>query len=317
MINLAVRATALRKPAHRKNSSMSELHSLSIEGHTLVATEHNSNAAGTPIIFIHGILGSIFLQEPVLADVLAGYHWYSLSLPGHYPATLNQSFAPHDLTPEFMGRIMSEAVRQLTGGGPARLLGHSTGGYASLTVAHTAPELVESICLVDAFAFGRWGSPALRPGQLMANLPGIGRAVFTTYTRRTMGKPAIVKLFLRYASHNVQAMRQNPCYEETIRLTLRDSAQLDSASLYPYFHNMPHTNIIEWLRDITLPVTVLHGDCDPIIPPQHGEEMARALPNSRLQWFRQTGHLPYIENVEEFTRFVQAWAAQTPADKDA
>jgi len=292
-------------------------HRIHVDGNTLVATEHNPEAAGTPIIFVHGILANIFAQESVLAEVLADNHWYSLSLPGHYPATVNQSFFPHELTPEFMGHIMSEAIRQLTGGKPARLMGHSTGGYVALTVAHTAPELVEDICLVGGFAVGRWGSPVLRSAQIMANLPFFGRIAFTAYMSLSINKPPLTHLFFRLAAHNQQAMRQNPHYEHEIALAVRDYPKLDLGAIYPYFRVMPHTSIMHWLQDISHSVTILHGDHDPVIPPQHARRMAQALPNRQVHWIAQSGHLPFLENFEVFTRLVRAWVAQTSADSEA
>ena len=276
---------------------------------TLAAVEHNSTAEGTPIIYMHGILNSVYIQESILAEVLADRHWYALSLPGHYPAVLGANFVPDDLTPDFMAETMSAAVRELAGGGPVRLLGHSTGGYAALAIAHTAPELLESVCLVDAFATGRWGSLALRPSQILANVPGVGRALFGAYMRMARGNRLFVSMFHRFITPNARNLRQNPAFVTSIDLAARDSAHLDIPSLFAYFRNMPHTSIMDWLPGIDVPVTILHGDCDPVIPPRHAQEMANALPHADLRWFAGAGHSPFLEQPARFAEEVRAWAA--------
>lgn len=124
-------------------------HRLNIDGHTLMAIENNADAAGTPIIFIHVVLNSIYLQEPIWTEVLAG-------------------------------------------------------------------------------------------------------------------NPLAVKLFHRFVVHNITGMLNSRYCEPSIRLSMRDSVQLDPAFIFAYFRYMPHTNIMGWLRQITLPVTLLHGDHDPV-----------------------------------------------------
>ncbi|MFJ6675477.1 alpha/beta fold hydrolase [Actinosynnema sp. NPDC091369] len=44
------------------------------------------------------------------------------------------------------------------------------------------------------------------------------------------------------------------------------------------------------LGAITAPTLVLHGDADPLLPPGHGEAMAREVPGARLVLLEDTGH---------------------------
>jgi hypothetical protein len=73
-----------------------ELH---IAGHKLVALPLNRDKEGTPAVLFHGVLNSIRYwivgQTPICRD---RFRWYSVSLPGHYPAALPPSDRREELT---------------------------------------------------------------------------------------------------------------------------------------------------------------------------------------------------------------------------
>lgn len=158
-------------------------HTFMIEGHQLVAYGFNTHLSQTPVVLLHGITASAnsWLVGP--PPVLAHYPWYSLSLPGHFPAQFPLGFASADLTPELVARLVSTAVRQLAGGRPAILIGHSTGGFAALAVAATAPELVAGVVCISGFVQGRW--TAVSP-------KACSKAISSSWgkTDGTIGKPS-------------------------------------------------------------------------------------------------------------------------------
>ena len=101
---------------------------LNIHGHTLAALSYNDDIDSIPIVFIHGFTANIAfwarLQVPRVAE---RFHWYSLSLPGHYPALFPEHFRDADLTPELFPRLLLPAIQELVGTQPVILAGHSTG----------------------------------------------------------------------------------------------------------------------------------------------------------------------------------------------
>src|SRR5688572_49075 len=109
---------------------------LSIKGHELSVYEYNADKNNIPLIFIHGITGNIGFWQGAQIALMGQAHWFSLSLPGHYPATLTNDFQLENMTAEMIAEVMIEAISQLTGGKRAILIGHSTGGFAALCVAY-------------------------------------------------------------------------------------------------------------------------------------------------------------------------------------
>jgi pimeloyl-ACP methyl ester carboxylesterase len=67
-----------------------------------------------------------------------------------------------------------------------------------------------------------------------------------------------------------------------------------------------------------VPVLIVWGARDPIIPAEHGRRAHAAIPGSRLEIFEDVGHLPQLEAPGRFVAVVERFLAQTePAEFDA
>ena len=60
-----------------------------------------------------------------------------------------------------------------------------------------------------------------------------------------------------------------------------------------------------------LPLLIVWGDRDPIIPVSHGEDAHRELPNSRLEIFEGIGHVPQLEAPGRFVATLQRFLDET------
>ncbi len=66
-----------------------------------------------------------------------------------------------------------------------------------------------------------------------------------------------------------------------------------------------------------LPVLIIWGARDPIIPAHHGEHAHRSIPGSRLEVFEGVGHLPQLEAPSRFVAVLERFLAETePAQFD-
>jgi pimeloyl-ACP methyl ester carboxylesterase len=67
-----------------------------------------------------------------------------------------------------------------------------------------------------------------------------------------------------------------------------------------------------------MPVLIMWGARDPIIPVHHGEHAHEAIPGSRLEIFDGVGHLPQLEAQGRFVAVLERFLEQTePAQFDA
>jgi pimeloyl-ACP methyl ester carboxylesterase len=62
-----------------------------------------------------------------------------------------------------------------------------------------------------------------------------------------------------------------------------------------------------------LPVLIVWGARDPVIPVQHAESAHEATPGSRLEIFEGTGHLPQVEAPEHFVTVLERFMHDTQA----
>jgi pimeloyl-ACP methyl ester carboxylesterase len=66
-----------------------------------------------------------------------------------------------------------------------------------------------------------------------------------------------------------------------------------------------------------MPLLIVWGSRDPIIPASHAEQAHEALPGSRLEVFEGVGHLPQLEEPARFVELLEDFIASTePADFD-
>jgi pimeloyl-ACP methyl ester carboxylesterase len=67
----------------------------------------------------------------------------------------------------------------------------------------------------------------------------------------------------------------------------------------------------------TLPLLIIWGENDPIIPVEHAREAHAALPSSHLEIFEDTGHVPQLERPGRFIAVLERFLAETePAEFD-
>jgi pimeloyl-ACP methyl ester carboxylesterase len=94
-----------------------------------------------------------------------------------------------------------------------------------------------------------------------------------------------------------------PQYVETHRAAL---IQAQTAMQYP---TPPHTltrqgqavlqhDVCHRLHEITVPVLVLHGEADILVPPLHAKILAEQIPHAELNIFPNTAH-HFFEEIEE------------------
>jgi pimeloyl-ACP methyl ester carboxylesterase len=286
-------------------------HMLQCGAHTLYALEYNAHLRGqhTPIIFIHGIGASHRQWATYQAEALHDKHWLALTLPLHYPAKTTSSLPKRaEDVVAMVQDITSHAVAQLLAAVDAEeviLVGHSTGGFASLLIAEKLPQRIKAMLILDGFYHGHWGMP-LRSGQLTARLPFIGKALFVAYGHVLVATKGIFKMAFDLLAIQRQAMRQHPAYDAMRHVSLETGRKASKDGTYPYYRHMPDINILPRLANIHTPTHIVHGTVDSIIAPQQAHDMHTTLPNATLTWL-ESGHMPFLETGDAYEKALLAW----------
>lgn len=66
------------------------------------------------------------------------------------------------------------------------------------------------------------------------------------------------------------------------------------------------------LKDIQAPTLVLAGADDFVTPVSQVRRLRDGIPNATMAVFEHSGHLPYLEEPDEFFRVVREWIGKHP-----
>jgi pimeloyl-ACP methyl ester carboxylesterase len=192
--------------------------------------------------------------------------------------------------PASIEQLADDAASVLDGLGVERahVLGHSMGGYIAQTLAVRRPDLVRSLMLVGTGA-GKPGHehvPAETNAQWLANahLPAEEYARATMHLSFAAGwKEANEEAYEGYVAERVEYPTPPECWR----------AQYDACVRF-IEHGLP-------IEQIAVPVLVVHGDADRVVPISNGRAIARRIPGAQLVVLDGVGHYPYLEDPDRFT----------------
>ena len=304
MASSDLRLNAIRE----KGEVMHPSKEIDIGGHKIVAKVFNEEKTGIPVIFIHGITATIDFWEPVQIPIIKQHFpWYSLSLPGHFPALLPSEFQRESLTADMIAQVLTDAIKELVGDQPVILAGHSTGGFAALSIAARSPEIAAGVISISGFAQGKW-TGALGIFQKLARFGPIGRMLFKINFKILASNLWIYRTGVGLYAKDRKALYSNPNFKNKVSIiAYQGTKELDLNSLLPFFNRMPEIDISGLLPNITSPTIALAGDMDPIVPPEQSSIIAERVPNGEKVLIEGAGHLPMFERHNEYNRVITDW----------
>ena len=166
-------------------------------------------------------------------------------------------------------------------------VGASMGGYTAAAVARLAPERLEAIVMVGSRADADPPERApLREEWIRIVREHGGEGLWQAQAKDFFAlgtPPEIVE-----RAHRV-AVEQDPAALERAVVAIRDRPDSTEAVTSG------------------LPLLVVGGDADPLIPPAVEEQLAAASPNGRVEILEGCGHLPSMERPDEFNGILSAF----------
>lgn len=264
-------------------------------------------ADGVPVLLIHGIARSLE-DWTETHDLLAAEHRViSTDLPGF---GYSRKGRERPGLPAF-GRAMAALLDAAGVTEPAHVMGNSLGGGVSMTLAADHPGRVASLTLVNSVGFGSEANISALPmtyGALAA-LPGL-RDYFGPKARAA-GAETIRDLFHDRTLATKEQFKHAGflAKQRDFRATFLGTAATLGA---------PVVGIkAGWRRELLgriaasdVPVLVVWGDDDRILPAKHLSAAAEALPRARTYLFSGCGHMPQVEKAEEFAALVGAFVGE-------
>jgi pimeloyl-ACP methyl ester carboxylesterase len=183
----------------------------------------------------------------------------------------------------------------------AVLVGNSAGGTVAVQTALKNPERVSALILVDAAIYP--GTSGNRFGLLapLVNTPQMDR-LGPYFTRSLAGDQGTQ--FLRTAWHDPSKITDaiTTGYRKPLKVENWDIALWEYTKAGSGNEDLP-----QQLKLLHMPVLVLAGDDDQIIPTDLSTQLARDIPGSKLTIITACGHLPQEECPQSFLKSVSGF----------
>jgi pimeloyl-ACP methyl ester carboxylesterase len=285
------------------------------DGTLLAVEEIGPKDAPLTVVFVHGYtlsMASWTFQRRALAEELA-------TANGHRPearlvfydqrghGSSGRGPAEH-ATIEQLARDLETVIERRAPRGPVVLVGHSMGGMTILGLAELRPELfggrIAGVALISTssgnLADLRFGLPEMLTRVRAAVLPVAAwtmrrRPAFAERTRRVAADLVSAATWsLSFASTHV-----DPALGRYVDAMIAGTPVDVIAEFYPALAGLDHTGSLEPLRRV--PVLVLTGDKDKMIPQQHSDLIVAQLPDAEYVVVPDAGHLVILEHPEVVT----------------
>ena len=261
----------------------------------------------TPVIFIHGIVSSQYTWLDFPLKFIDYGRVVTLSLPGHYPAAFPPGMRQETITDAWVGDTMAAAIQQITGGKPAILIGHSTGGYASLAVAWRTSHLVKCVVSLAGFARGTWTS-VLGLCQRLQYLGTPGSFLFDAQINLITRNPALNDVIWRMSSYDKAGFATNKVYQAIKPKLSEHLGQIDAKAMRLWFYQMRKVaDLTPHLAEITVPVLAIAGKQDILVPPKQAEVIANGVANGTCLLLDGMNHALFVEQPERVYTCVAEW----------
>jgi pimeloyl-ACP methyl ester carboxylesterase len=270
-----------------------------LHGQQLAYQEYAGRDSGSPLlVLVHGVGSSRATWDPVLpALVDAGAGLVTVDLPGHGQSAKERG--------DYSLGALASTVRDLLdhlGHQRCVFVGHSLGGGVGMQFAYQFPERCQGLVLVASGGLGREASPLLRA----ASLPGAELVLPLVGHPRTVSAVAAVGRALSF-------LRRTPAdlLSEEALTTLRGLG--DPAARTAFLSTLRAVVDVSGQRVCAvsklpaaahLPVLLVWGDRDVIIPVEHGRQAAQLLPHGRLVVFPGAGHEPHRHDPVRFAELL-------------
>lgn len=254
--------------ANWRSDALGEERRLSVPGGTLRA---HVTGDGPAIVFVHGALVNANLWRKVVPR-LDGFTRVTLDMPlgSHL-----ESMPDADLSPPGLAGLIADAIEAL-GLDEVTLVGNDTGGGLCQILVTTRPERIGRLVLTSCDAFENFPPPFFRYVLAPALVPGAIPIAFGALWLRPLRRLPIAYGWL---THRRIEREADDSYVLPIltRGEIRRDFRRALGGLDPKYT----LDAAEKLPGFDRPALIAWSEDDRFFPPEHGERLAKLLPDAR------------------------------------
>lgn len=233
---------------------------------------YDRRGKGTPLVLLHGYPLDHHLWDEVVPLLEDTFDVIVPDLRGFGESTIaDQSPTMEDYAADIAALLDYLELPK------AAIVGHSMGGYVALAFARLYPERLSGLGLVSSQVLA--DPPDRKEGRYKSAADVAENGIASVVATMTPKFTADEKL---QALARVSMERQQPAaYISALKAM---AERLDSTPL---------------LSSLKVPVVIIHGDSDALIPVDRAREVKAALPQAHLVEISGAGHIPMMEAEEK------------------
>jgi pimeloyl-ACP methyl ester carboxylesterase len=285
--------------------------------HTVEWEPTTPDPHATPVALVHGLGGSTVNWELVGAALSnrLGATVTAMDLPG-FGRTRNTD---GPATFESHRHVVKSWLREY---GPAIVAGNSMGGSIGVSLAARHPELISGLVLVNAAyprPTGNFDQLARTAKFAMLTLPRVATPVMNARARR-LGSEGLVDATLRFVLAEPDQL--DPALRiRLVELAAERNHYPEAAGAYAHSGGTLFRYLVTRMRvdldTLAMPVMVMHGRQDRLVPVTFARAVARRRPHWQYVELADCGHAPQLEAPDRFVDLVSGWARARRADTGA
>lgn len=247
----------------------------------------NDEGKGDPILLIHGFAGSKHYWDKIIPDLANEYRVIALDLPGHGESGMGKNRN----SIEDMASTIKEFLDQL-GLDRVTLFGHSLGGYITLSFAELYPRYLKGFSLVHSTANPDSEEAKEARENNAKKIQEEGTGPFIEGLSRKLFSPENTEV-------NAKEL------EETVKIGMMARVE-GLVSALMAMKDRPERNKV--LEETELPVLLIAGEQDQIIPPEKTFTVSRQ--NIEKKVIQNAGHMSMYEQPEELAKVMKDFLAK-------
>lgn len=242
--------------------------------------------SGVPVVFLHGFgadLNGWMFNQPALAEYR---RTIALDLPGHGGST--KEVGAGDIAT--LTGVIETALTAL-GVEHMHLVGHSMGGALAARLAARRPGFVATLVLIAPAGLG----------------PEINAAFIEGFVHSSRRKDTGEVLYMLV---HEPSLVSRAMIEDVLRYKRLDgvTAALETIARAWFPDGRQAVNIVADVMALDLPVQVIWGRDDRIIPSHHADAVAA---RADIHLLDNAGHLPHMEKTGEVNRLIRQMTGRT------
>lgn len=254
------------------------------------------------LVFVHGNFASWRWWQPVLNEISGGYRAYAPDMRGCGDSDRTAdgyTIAQHaDDLDRFIRKLKLPRLH---------LVGHSLGGCVAMEYALSRPKHLKTLTLV---------APAPAEGQTVLKKTGSSNAFWggTNTAGRTYRWLEVLGISRNVLRRVLKQMAPTLVDDTRLETLVDDAIRMSHDAAAGHLQSLKEWDVRSELADLDMPVLIVGGQKDVLIPVEALQQTAANLPNGRLILWPTVGHTPQLERPERFIRLLIKFIEQHSAD---